>query len=91
MPYKLEELKSKSLNELLELFAFAEVITKELTDLAKLRESIVTSQPNAKAKSMKQNVTKDQLKSLTSHLDQIEQMEFDEYGRFIGDGAIFDG
>lgn len=87
MPYKLEELKSKSLDELLDLFAIAENITKDQVDLKKLKEGLAIASGENKKES-KPQVSEEQLSSLMQHLNYIQSADLDEDGRFIGDTSL---
>lgn len=90
--YKPCDLKIMSLNELLELFAIAEAILgHEAIDLKKLRE-ILGAKPKKKKigsrESKAEAITKDELKSLTAKLDELQEADFDDFGRYIGDGNM---
>jgi hypothetical protein len=95
--YKLEELKIKSLNELLEMFAIAEsVIGTPNVDTAKLREILGVPKSNKKASGKYSDrhgkgvalVKENELKSLTEHLNLLQEADFDETGKYIGDGNL---
>ena len=94
--YKFDELKEKSLNELLELFAIAEsVLGGANVDTKKLRDILGTPQSNkASGKYADRHgkgvalVETDQLASLTRQLDLLQQADFDELGHYIGDGNL---
>jgi hypothetical protein len=94
--YKFEELKDKSLNDLLELFAIAEsVLGGQNVDTRKLRE-ILGSPVSTKASGKYADrtgkgvalVKDDELKSLTKQLDLLQEADFDEMGKYIGDGNL---
>jgi hypothetical protein len=95
--YKFEELKDKSLKELLELFAISEtVLGGQTVDVAKLRDILGIAQkkkgPSGKYKDRegkgKGMINTDQLKSLTQHLNDLEMGDFDEDGKYIGEGNM---
>jgi hypothetical protein len=91
MPYKLDELKTKSLNELLELFAIAENITGKPVELTKLREAIAMNAPSSVKKDKKapaEMIAPEQMDSLKKQLDFLQEIDIDDNGRYIGDMAM---
>ena len=85
--YKIEELRSKSLHELLFLMAVSEhIVGHQFLDTTKLKEHSTVNKPKER---ILDTLSKEVLTGLQDKLNQIEEADFDEYGNYIGAGALY--
>jgi hypothetical protein len=80
--YKLDELKTKTVNELFELFVFAEkVANRELFDTDKMRQSLETPRSGKVVKKGIASVTPEEIDML-KHMLAREEKQFDGMPRY---------
>lgn len=96
--YTPDTLKTKSLNELLDLFAISEaVLGKQTVDTTKIRELLGLPKADKKKASGTYKdregkgaglINKEELGSLNKTLNILEEADFDEFGHYIGNGSL---